>query len=424
VRGGVPFPAGLPYRYTWKKQQVDGSWQVLTQQTDSIATGLDDGTYAFNAEDQLGTVMGRYQSDILIQAVDSTFVFVEPDLVQVSLSSVPISCDKGNDGSANVTITGGIPPYDIEWSNGATSQEINELIAGKYVVFVTDARGCRATGQVTIAQPGGLVLDVVTQKVPTCFEGDDGTIEMFVSGGTPPYTYIWEDGSDRLNRNILTAGIYRFQVQDNEGCTAFQEITLIDPDPVPIDLGGNRTICGDQSLELDVTINDQGATYFWESDNGFTSTAPSVSLSEEGIYKVTITTSLGCVAYDEVNVTVSDQEIDADFLLLSQAFTGNKVTMVNVSYPDGDTIEWTLPEDAGIEVISQDAERLVVVFDNPGTYTFNLRTYQGDCYQDYEKNIVVQEATELPDVLKNFWCILIQQMVNLRLKSPCLKLQP
>ena len=72
--------------------------------------------------------------------------------------------------------------------------------------------------------------------------------------------------------------------------------------------------------------------------------------------------------------------------------------MVNVSLPDGDKVEWTLPEDPSIEVVSKDTERLVVVFENKGSYDFNLRTYQGDCYQDYQKTIFVEEATELPDV--------------------------
>ncbi len=398
VVGGVPFETGLPYKYYWKKLQENGNWLLLPEQTDSIATGLDAGTYALNAEDQLGTVMGTYQSDILIQAVDSTLVFNAPDLLKVSLTAVPISCDQGNDGRASVAITGGIPPYDIEWSNGATSSEISNLIAGKYVVFVTDQRGCRATGRIEIEQPGGLIVSILTEKAPTCYDGDDGVIEIKVSGGTPPYDYTWNDGAKGVLRTQLQAGTYRFQITDHENCTAFTEITLQNPIPVSVDLGENRTICNNQSLDIDVTIDDSGATYLWQSDTGFSSTESAVSITETGVYSVSITTSLGCVGYDEVRVTTSDQEIDADFLLLSQAFTGNEVTMVNVSAPDGDQVEWIIPNVPTIQKIAEDAERLVVVFDAPGTYTFSLRTYQGDCYAEYQKNIIVEKAIELPDI--------------------------
>ncbi len=398
VRGGVPFSTGLPYRYTWKKQQTDGSWQVLTSQTDSIARGLDDGRYAFNAEDQLGTVMGIYESDLLIETIDSTFVFVEPELLEVSLSSVPISCAKGNDGSATVDITGGTPPYFIEWSNGTTSQQATDLIAGKYVVFVTDTRGCRATGTVTIDQPGGLDIQVLSQINPTCFQGNDGNIEVQVSGGTPPYQYSWDNGNATTRIDNLVARTYRFQIQDAENCIAFTDVTLTDPDPVPVDLGENRTICGDQSLELDVSIDDPGAIYLWQSDNGFSSIESLVSLSQAGRYSITITNSLGCIGYDEVDIIVSEDPIDADFLLLSQAFTGKEVTLVNVSVPKGEEVIWTVPENEGIQVVEDNKDRLKVIFETPGAYVFNLRTYQGDCYQDYEKTIIVEEPSGLADI--------------------------
>ena len=62
-------------------------------------------------------MIGIYDSATLVQPTDMLFTFEEPDLLEVSLSSTEISCDAGNDGTATVNITGGIPPYDIEWSN-------------------------------------------------------------------------------------------------------------------------------------------------------------------------------------------------------------------------------------------------------------------------------------------------------------------
>ena len=115
------------------------------------------------------------------------FTFEEPNLLEVSLSSTEISCDAGNDGTATVNITGGIPPYDIEWSNGKTTETIDSLISGTYIVYIIDARGCEVTGQVALEQPGGLEIEITDQINPTCYLGNDGSISVNVTGGQTPY---------------------------------------------------------------------------------------------------------------------------------------------------------------------------------------------------------------------------------------------
>src|SRR5690606_29725824 len=91
---------------------------------------------------------------------------------------------------------------------------------------------------------------------------------------------------------------------------------------------------------------------------------------------------------------VSDKEIDAYFLLTTQAFAKEEVVLVNVSRLIGESVEWTVPE--GVEKVFSDKEGLIVYFEEPGSYDINLRSYEGSCYQDYTKKIIVEEATDLP----------------------------
>ncbi|WP_417443575.1 T9SS type A sorting domain-containing protein [Joostella sp.] len=393
IQGGVPFESGLPYIYHWKKQKEDGQWEDLIDQLDSIAIDLNDGNYALNVEDSKGTVMGTYTSDDLISAIDSTYYFKEPDLLELAFSSTEISCDAGNNGTAQVFISGGVAPYDIKWSNGETTSKINNLIGGSYFVFVTDSRGCEVSGNIEVSQPGGLQLDVAVQKNPTCYEGDDGEIAINVAGGIAPYQYQWNTGETINRLSNLMQGTYTLKIIDSEGCVAFKEIILEDPDPVFIDLGEDRTLCNGQEYTLDISIEDPGASYYWESDNGYNSTNAKVSLNKAGTYTATITTSLGCIGTDQIVIQESDVAIDADFLITSQAFVNEEVVLVNVSSPLGEATEWNVPD--GVSIVSESNEAIILKFNKVGMYDVRLRTMEGDCFQDYNKQIIVEEPIDL-----------------------------
>ncbi len=396
VKGGVPFSTGAPYTYIWKKRNDAGVWEVLDEQTEATASNLSDGLYAFNVIDQLGTTIGNYQGNVLEAATDIEFDFEEPELLVLQLSNTEVSCSAGNDASTSVAITGGIAPYSIEWSSGDTTPTTqSNLVPGNYFVEVMDARGCQATGKITIAPPGDMELEIVEEKNPTCVDGSDGRIEVRITGGVPPYVYEWEHGGVTNTTSNLTKGTYRLKVTDsnirNSRCSFFQDFELIDPEPIPIDLGDNRTICIDQALALDITIDDLGATYQWTSDQGYTNTNPAVSLTEAGIYTATITNSLGCQISDTVSVTVNEVEIDADFLITSSAYTNQEIALINVTEPRADKIDWVVPE--GITVMNDDDDFLSLIFAEEGNYTIGMRAYQGDCFQDFEKQIFVAQGT-------------------------------
>jgi len=393
VTGGAPFTTGSPYIYHWKKQDELGDYIDLPTQTDAIAIDLSTGNYALNVEDSLGRIIGIYDSYTLLEATDVLFTFEEPDLLEVSLTSTPITCDSGNDGTATVNISGGIPPYEVIWSNGDITTTTTDLIAGKYIAYVTDARGCEATGQVIVEQPGGLEITVTEQVNPTCYLGEDGSITVHVVGNTPPYTFLWDNGSTTTSVQGLSAGVHRFQVTDTEGCIGFKDIELIDPAPTPIDLGEDRTLCNEQAHELDITIDDANASYLWTSNNGFTSTSPSVSLTQSGIYTAQVTSGLGCIGIDTIEITATTTVIDAQFVVTSQAYAEENIQVVNSSEPLGEHTDWMIPEDA--EIIEQNDKALVLRFDEPGAYEISLRSSEGDCYANYTKSVVVNEAREL-----------------------------
>lgn len=413
VKGGVPFAKTntnsgecrdnfMPYCYRWKKN-VGGTWQDIAVK-DSIIENQSVGTYALNVEDKNGIVLATYEEFIspdgsreyrVVTEIDSTKYLSQPDKLEISFTSTVVTCLSGNDAQAAAIVTGGTSPYTYEWSTGETTSVITNLIAGTYLVFVTDAKGCQLEGRVKIIQPNGLDITAVSIVNPTCFEGNDGKIEVEVTGGNPPYSYVWNTGSTTTAIDGLSSGIYRIEVTDTKGCKAFYEVQLADPEPIIVAIEKKRSLCGDQSLTLDIGISDPGAVYSWSSENGFTSTDSSIEISKTGIYTATITSSLGCIGTGSINVEVLDIPIEAYFLIATQGYTQQDVILVNISDPLGDKVEWTIPE--GAKVISETSRELVLQFENEGAYTVNLRSYQKDCYQDFTETIFVLPAIEGPE---------------------------
>ena len=398
--GGVPFDPLIDgqhgYIFTWKKKYDQNNWQTIPNVTGNVLDNVDAGEYAVNIEDANGIVLGIYVNNQLQEATDYLYPVQETDPITLQLDKMDVSCFASTDGFATVAIQGGLPPYEISWSSGADTEIAENLAAGTYFVYIKDFYGCEASGQVTIDQPEELVIEVLDTVSPSCFDAQDGSITVGVSGGIAPYNYLWSNGETTLNINYLEEGAYTLEVFDATGCAVAQTVSLTAPFPSAVNLGEDRTLCLGQEHDLDISISDPAATYEWTSNTGFYSTAPQVSLSEAGVYTATVTNSLGCSGSDTIEITTTQVEIDSQFLMSSQAFVGEEVVLVNTSDPIGTQESWVFPTEA--TVLEESKGTATVRFNVPGAYELILRNFQGDCYQDIVKTIIVTEATELSDV--------------------------
>ncbi|RIV51046.1 hypothetical protein D2V93_09345 [Flagellimonas taeanensis] len=398
--GGVSFDPLIDgqyaYIYTWKKKDEQNIWQIIPNVTGNVLDNVGVGEYAVNIEDANGIILGIYVNNMLDVPTDYLYPVQETDPIVLQIEKIDVSCFDGNDGFASVSIEGGMPPYNISWSSGAFGDVAENLAAGTYFVYVKDFYGCEVSGQIAITQPEELKINIVDTVVPTCYDANNGSLKVEISGGVAPYTYIWDTGENSLSLGNLGQGAYTFEVMDAIGCTATKEIGLDAPYPTQVDLGEDRTLCNGQEHALDITVDDPSAVYEWTSNNGFYSNSPQVTLSEAGIYTATVTNSLGCSGSDTIQITTTEIEIDAQFLITSQAFAGEEVVLVNTSNPMGTNGAWIFTDDA--VVVEKDKRMAIVRFDEPGAYEVILRNYQDDCYQDVAKTIIVAEARELPDV--------------------------
>lgn len=140
-----------------------------------------------------------------------------------------VGCFGGADGEAWVEVQGGTAPYSYLWSTGATSDHLSGLPAGEYQVTVSDAGGCTQVATALVTQPPQLVIDADTIIDATSGQ-QDGAIQVTVSGGTPPFLFIWLGPGgvtfDTEDISGLAPGSYMLEVSDQHGCTVVDSFVV------------------------------------------------------------------------------------------------------------------------------------------------------------------------------------------------------
>lgn len=397
VKGGIQLQEnqnnGLPYYYTWKEKQMDGSFKILENKSETIEN-ISEGTYALNIEDANGIRLGTYINNLLAKEVDVIQYMPQPEKLSLTFTKLNASCNNGDDGWAEAHVSGGTPPYTYEWTNGDATARIENITTNHYFLVVTDANGCMVQGNIFVGDPKG-IFTTEEIKNPTCYKGSDGSIHLNVTGGNLPYSFLWNTGATTQNLDNLTEGNYEVTITCPDCCVYKKRFTLKNPDPIIVDLRGNRTLCGDQSLYLDASIVDEKAQYIWTSTNGFTSNEPKVNLTKAGTYHVKVTSSLGCVGEDDIVIKRSQDLISSEFLLSSQAYLDEEVILVNTSDPLGESTEWLVP--SGVKIIDQKEKYITLQFSKIGTYTIGLKQTQGKCYALFDKDILVEKRSTLPN---------------------------
>ena len=188
-----------------------------------------------------------------------------------------ISCNGATDGSITMIVIGGTSPYTYQWSNGATTKDISNLAAGTYDVTVTDDNSVTATGSVTLLQPGVLGRTLTPSNYNgyniAIYGGNNGNINLSVSGGTPPYSFLWSNSATTEDINNLVAGNYSVTVTDMNNCTVTGSISMTQPTQLtissitsPTNAGGFNISCYGGS-DGSITVTPSGGvapySYVW-----------------------------------------------------------------------------------------------------------------------------------------------------------------
>ncbi|PHN05774.1 SdrD B-like domain-containing protein [Flavilitoribacter nigricans] len=261
--------------------------------------------------------------------------------VSVSVTAEQISCPGVDDGSLTATVDGGLEPITYSWSNGATTPQITGLAPGTYEVTATDANGCSEIATGEILPKEDLLVDLMKTD-PVCTGDTTGNIQSAVSGGTPPYTYLWNNGAETADIAELGPGNYILTVTDASGCTAEATVDLAYQSELTIEATATPETCaGDGNGSASVTPADGVSPYDIIWSTGDTSTT--LSGVDPGTYTVTVTDAVGC--QDTTSVTVEpapDFEIETESTDPSSCSETDGTASVTVVSGEGPfSIEWS-----------------------------------------------------------------------------------
>ncbi|MBK7148448.1 MAG: gliding motility-associated C-terminal domain-containing protein [Bacteroidetes bacterium] len=355
----------LPYNYVWSN----------SASTEDIS-GLSAGTYDVIVTDAMNCV------------TSNSATITQPASISVNSVKSDISCFGGNNGSIQINVTGGTSPYNYQWSNNASTQNLNSLAAGSFSVVVTDANNCTQSASVSIVEPAVLSASSSVLAVG-CSGVNDGAIDVTVNGGVSPYTFTWNNNRNTEDIANIAAGNYSVTITDANGCITQNDNVVGLPPPIVLSSSVSNTPCVQVqkgSVDLIVTGGTPGYTFDWSNGE----TTEDIADLATGSYAVTVTDTRNCTAQTSFNVgfdyalsvqTNSDVTIDL-------GTSANLTAVTNVNH--NNSYQWSPAFNVSCSSCANtDATPIANTL-----YTVNV-TDENGCSASSETNVTVNSITDI-----------------------------
>ena len=290
--GGV-----APYTYNWPTASIPGS-----SASGGTFSNLPSGTFNLTVTDF------KLCSNVIPFTIDKSAPFT------LTTTKNNISCNGLTDGSITLSVSGvSIPNTEVYlWSTNVGLTNINNqsqtnLAAGTYLVTVTDPdNNCEETETFLIEEPDTIAATASLTSVTCSGNGNDGAINLTVTGGTEPYTYDWGSGVNSKNRNGLAVGDYTVIITDATNCSPFTATYTITNQPqFTVNLDSTDISCpGLRNGFITVTTTAVNPTYAWSDGLSVNATRGGLFA---GKYIVTVTDgNTGCEVADSTIINEED----------------------------------------------------------------------------------------------------------------------
>lgn len=362
----------------------------------AIANVLGSGPFTYQWSG--GTANGNAVTDLVpgIQSVkvtdangcDTTVLFQINNRLPVAIVGqlvVSPLCFGVDDGSIEIAISGGVAPFQANWSTGQTGTALTGLGPGNFEVDVTDANGCTALAQFSLAQPIELVISVTDQTDVTCFGLANGTATVAVSGGAGALNIAWSPtGFTSGTVTALNSGNHTATVTDANGCSNSADLTIGQPQPLAINAGPDTGVCAGDSTTLSATATGGTPPYTFSWSNGSTTPTTVVSPLAQSLFTANVMDANGCLGGpDNVSVAVLPPPTAAFTFTTSNACESPLSVVLSSTSTLGIDLVWELPFGQS----STDPD-VILSLNQPGNYTVNLMAIAGPGCADTATQVI------------------------------------
>jgi gliding motility-associated-like protein len=310
VTGGT-----APYTYLWSNNA-----------TTEDLTNIVSGTYTVTTNDAVGCT-----------ATLSVTITQPAAAISMSSTILNVLCVNGT-GSVDLTVSGGTPNYTYLWSNNATTQDLLAVISGLYTVTVTDANGCTATFNSTVAQ--------AVSSTPVQINNQTGTnilsclTTAIVLQGTGGTNYTWNAGStpNSATNTFIAPGTYTLSTFDSNNCPVSVSVVISQNIILPIititsNSGALALDCNNSSISVTASGASQ---YAWGGGLGNTANA---TMSSVGTYSVVGTGANGCI--DSAAITITLAPTPSVTINDTSICNGQNLILAPTFFPAGGSIIWS-----------------------------------------------------------------------------------
>lgn len=404
---------------------IDGN----NYQSSEIFQNLDPDSYTAFVKDANGCITTQ------------NFVISSPAQIIGVLDVVnDVTCNGANDGSVIFSSVGGSGSYDyalysIGGINIASSQNIgsfNSLVPDDYYITITDANGCSTeiTG-ITISEPVAVAVSTNIVHV-SCFGGNNGQMNVVVSGGLPTYQYdlstlsgttlVSYQANDYFDN--LTAGAYVVSVQDGNGCIVTDSVVVDEPTQITATVANTNVSCNGGN-NATITINNAtGGTGTLSFNNNGSSyqSLPTFSNLLVGVYVVGIQDLNYCVRTYNVTITQpAPLAVTAGTVNASCAAASNgqiTATLATANTPATGATGGTAPYQYSLNGTTQVATSIPWAFTGlmAGTYTVTVADANG-CTASVSKMVVANTGIVTP--IPNFTYVINGNTITFTNTTTC-----
>ena len=263
-----------------------GAWNNLA--TGLSQTNLSAGNYIITITDSKGC-----QKPITVSIPEAPVFMVNP-------VATNITCHGAHDGSIQLNLVGGLAPLTLTWSDGSNAGLTrNNLGPGIYTATISDGTPCFITRSFTIVDPQVLAIGANVSNATNCTNANSGTIDLNVSGGVPPFNFVWSNGATTEDLTNIIAGNYAVVVTDANGCTKSNQYVVTRPSPIVLNVATQTAFnCQAKTVVQNFTAQSTGGVqpiqYSWSSGTVSGNQNQNMSTNLNGTIQLTATDAIGC----------------------------------------------------------------------------------------------------------------------------------